>query len=105
VLGGLFKSREIDAHARSLAGTLAPHLSAEAAAAKASRHNVKQLEEAIAGVESRALAFVRAQKLGVYGKARLCNSLRWALTEQGADTRLLGVAMDRIVARVSGRGA
>lgn len=101
MLGGLFKSGRIDAFAHALADELAPRLSAAAGGARASRDGVKQMESLFAEAESRAIAFSRELRLGVYGKARLCNSLRWRLTEQGADATLLATAMERIVAAVS----
>jgi hypothetical protein len=43
----------------------------------------RQLESITAGLFGKGAEFCRARRLGVYGKAKLGNSLRWQLREVG----------------------
>lgn len=95
MLEGLFKSREIDAFAKGLSEALAPRLAPQARP----RIDSPALAELIEQVEDRAVAFSRERRLGVYGKARLCQTLGERLAEAGADP----TATDTIVRRYLGR--
>lgn len=95
MLGGLFKSREIDVFAQGLSEALAPSLSPAARP----RVDSPALAGLIDEVEARAVAYSREQRLGVYGKARLCRTLGERLAEAGADP----AASQTIVRRYLGR--
>lgn len=95
MLGGLFKSREIDVFAQGLSEALAPSL----LPAVRPRVDSPALAGLIEEVEARAVAYSREQRLGVYGKARLCRTLGERLAEAGADP----VASQTIVRRYLGR--
>ena len=101
MFGSLFESAEIKAFAHALADEFAPHLSADVAATQATRAGLKHMERRFSEAEARALAFARERRLGVLGKARLCNALRWRLKDQGTDPQLSAAFMERIVNAVS----
>ncbi len=95
MLGGLFKSREIDVFAQGLSEALAPSL----APAARPRVDAPALAGLIEEVEARAVEYSREQRLGVYGKARLCRTLGECLEQAGADP----TASQKIVRRYLGR--
>lgn len=97
MLGGLFKSKEIDTFAQGLSATLAPRL----AAAARPRTDSPALAGLIDEVEARAVEFSRAQRLGVYGKARLCRTLGESLTQAGADPAATETIVSRYIRRIA----
>ncbi len=97
MLGGVFKTKEIDAFAQGLSATLAPRL----AAAARPRTDSPALAGLIDEVEARAVEFSREQRLGIYGKARLCRTLGEALTEAGADPAATETIVSRYIRRIA----
>ncbi|MFM1990150.1 MAG: hypothetical protein RJA99_3107 [Pseudomonadota bacterium] len=97
MLGGLFKSREIDRFAQGLSETLAPGLMPS----EARRRDAKAVDALIEDVEGRAVSFAREQRLGIYGKARLCRTLGECLAEAGVDPRSRETVMRRYLVNVA----
>lgn len=97
MLGGLLKSREIDRFAQGLSETLVPGLAKDGRGRPAAR----EVDALIEDVEVRAVTWVREQKLGIYGKARLCRTLGECLERGGVDPRTRETVMRRYLVNVA----
>ena len=97
MLGGLFKSKEIDRFARGLSDALAPSL----APAARPRVDAAPLADLVEDVEVRAVTFAREHRLGIYGKARLCRTLGECLAEAGADAAARETVLRRYLVNVA----
>lgn len=96
MLGGLFKSREIDRFAQGLSEALAPGL----VPSGGGRRDAKAVDALIEDVEIRAVTFAREQRLGIYGKARLCRTLGECLAEAGVEPSQREAVMRRYLVNV-----
>ncbi len=97
MLGGLFKSREIDRFAQGLSEALVPGLLPSGSA----RRDAKAVDRLLDDVESRAVGFAREQRLGIYGKARLCRTLGECLAEAGVDPRSREAVVHRYLVNIA----
>ena len=95
MLGGFFKSREIDRFAHDLSERLAPGL----VNTSRSRRDGRALDALIDDVEARAVAFSREHGLGVYGKARLCRTLGECLEQAGTEPQVREAVVRRYLVR------
>lgn len=65
--------------------------------------SLKYLEQRIDALFATATAFRKQHSLGIYKKARLANSLRWALKERGYEDRLVEMITEKLVLALARR--
>ena len=102
---GIFRRRNtiIDGFAHELAEHLLERFAPEDSRAPPDKKAERKLGRALDDLHSQALEFRQAQKLGVYGKARLGNTFKWALEERGYDKAFIEEVTRGLVVRLSGR--
>ena len=97
------KNEAIDAFARELAGLLARRFTARDNQAPADTKLDRKLGRALDEVYARAREFRAEKRLGVYGKARLGNTFKWALKELEYDEGFIEEVTRGLIVRLSGR--
>lgn len=75
----------LDEFARALVTEVTTRYTPEMAAAGKGKKAEARLGKALEVVERRVEEYRRANKLGVYGKARVGNTFKWELKERGYD--------------------
>jgi hypothetical protein len=101
---GLFggpSGKEIDAFAKDLAQTIAKRYPPALDAAPEKRISANRITKVLEDALNRAADFNRANRLGVYKKARLGNTFRWELKELGYSERFIEVATEGLIVYVS----
>lgn len=100
-LFGSASSKDVDQFAKKLAGDLAKQY--PPALDKGSEHMLsqKRLTTILENVCSKAAAFKKEHKLGVYKKARLGNTFRWELEELGYTKKFIETATEGLVVYLS----
>jgi hypothetical protein len=97
------RNQVIDGFARELAGQLAARFTPEDTRAAVDSKRERKLGRALDDLHARALEFRASERLGVYGKARLGNTFKWALKEAGYDDAFIDEVMRVLVMRLGGR--
>ena len=97
VLFGMISSKEVDAFARELADDLASRYPPTLDQSNAAGLSEKRLSPILDEICNKALAFKNQHKLGVYKKARLGNTFRWALEERGYSRMFIETATEGLV--------
>jgi hypothetical protein len=73
----------VDEFALKLAAELAQRYPPELETSQPKRRNPQRLSKALDATFNRAIDFQQANKLGIYGKARLGNTFKWELKRLG----------------------
>lgn len=63
--------------------------------------SLKYLEQRVDALFATATAFRKQHKLGLYKKARLANSFRWAMKERGYEDSFIEMITEKLVVAVS----
>jgi|LNFM01.1.fsa_nt_gb hypothetical protein len=63
--------------------------------------SLKTLEQRVDALFATATAFRKQHKLGLYKKARLANSFRWAMKERGYEDSFIEMITEKLVVAVS----
>lgn len=77
------KRRMVDDFALKLAAELANRYPPELENEQPRRRNPQRLSKAFDAAFNNAIEFQHEHRLGVYGKARLCNTFKWELKRLG----------------------
>ena len=99
-----FSNKEIDAFSRSLAqevGTRFPVGMERKINDKKDRKTKRNLARTLQSVYTKAHEFRQAQRLGVYGKARLGNTFKWELREMGYEPDFVEEATKGLIIETS----
>lgn len=88
VLKFFFRSREVSEFAKSLANGFAADFPLPSLGG-GGKDTAKRLGQAIMKLCQKAQSYQWENKLGIYGKAKLSNILKWELKDQGYDTELV----------------
>lgn len=92
-----FSTKAVDSLAKELVADLVrryPPSSKDIAGKKMSAKGISNILESL---YKKAIDFKRSQGLGIYKTARLGNTFRWELKEQGYDEKFIEVATEGLV--------
>lgn len=100
ILGGV-SSKQIDEFAKSLADSVAKRYPPALDSAKEKKVSVNRITKVLEDTYNKAVEFDRANRLGVYKRARLGNSFKWELKELGYSEKFVEVATEGLVVYVT----
>lgn len=100
-LFGSVSSKQVDEFAKGLVQELAKRYPPALDAGGARRLSQKRLTEILEGTYGKAVEFKERHKLGVYKKARLGNTFRWALEDLGYSKNFIETATEGLVVYIT----
>jgi len=103
-LFGAISSKDVDAFAKELAEDLSKRYPPALDQSGGQTLSEKRLTRILEDVCNKAVAFKNEHKLGVYKKARLGNTFRWALEEKGYSKKFIETATEGLVVYLARRG-
>jgi hypothetical protein len=103
-LFGALSGKEVDAFATELADELSKRYPPALDQGGGQTLSEKRLARILEDVCNKALAFKNKHKLGVYKKARLGNTFRWALEEKGYSKVFIETATEGLVVYLARKG-
>jgi hypothetical protein len=101
---GLFSkpsSKEIDAFAKDLAESLAKSYPPELDSDPSTSISAKRISNILEDVCAEATVFRKDKKLGIYKKARMGNTFKWALKDHGYSDDFIKVATEALVVYIT----
>lgn len=103
-LFGTVSGKDVDGFAKELAHELAKRYPPALDQAGGQTLSEKRLTRILEDVCNKAVAYKNEHKLGVYKKARLGNTFRWELQEQGYSKAFIETATEGLVVYLSRKG-
>ena len=97
----IFSSKEIDEFAKSLADSVAKRYPPALETAQEKKISVNRITKILDDTFQKAVDFHAQKKLGVYKKARLGNTFRWALKELGYSDKFIEVATEGLLVYIT----
>lgn len=96
-LFSIFSIRDIDEMAQSLVQELVKRYPPTLDKPGAAKLSVTRITRILEDLYGRAARFQQEHKLGLYKKARLSNTFKWALKEQGYSSAFIDMATEGLV--------
>lgn len=93
----IFSSREIDEMAQSLVQELVKRYPPSLDKPGARKLSVARITRILEDLYGRAARFQQERRLGLYKKARLSNTFKWAMKEQGYSDAFIEMATEGLV--------
>lgn len=90
-------NKKIGQFAAGLAEDLAKRYPPEMQAGGQRKISAKGISNILEGQYEKAISFGREHKLGMYRKAKLCNTFKWRLSELGYDKEFVEVATEGLL--------
>jgi len=103
-LFGAISSKDVDAFAKELAEDLSKRYPPALDQSGGKTLSEKRLTRILEDVCNKAVEFKNEHKLGVYKKARLGNTFRWALEEKGYSKAFIETATEGLVVFLARKG-
>lgn len=101
---GLFSGvsgKQIDEFAKSLAESVAKRYPPALEKSPEKKMSVNRISKVLEDTFDKAVEFQRANKLGVYKRARLGNSFRWELKSLGYGSSFIDVATEGLIVYIT----
>jgi len=95
------RSIELETFARSLAEDLTKRYPPELDNTPNKHPSVNRLTRILEDTCQKAAEFQQSRQLGVYGKAKLGNSFKWALAERGYRKEFIDMATEAVIVYLS----
>jgi len=99
------RGKDVDAFAVTLGEMVAKRYPPTLDQAKEKRVSANRITKVLEDVCNQAAEFGKANRLGVYKKARLANSFKWQLKELGYSDSFVEVATEAIMVYITTGGA
>lgn len=96
-----FSNRDIDEMARSLVQDLVKRYPPSLDKPGAAKLSVARITRILEDLYARAARFRQEKRLGLYKKARLSNTFKWALKEQGYSDAFIDMATEGLIVYMS----
>lgn len=96
-----FSSKEVDQFARSLVADIVKRYPSNMDTNRTVQMSVERLTRILENTFEKAREFQALNKLGIYRKARLSNTFKWELKENGYSDDFIDVATEGLVVYLS----
>jgi hypothetical protein len=100
----LFKRPDVEAFGKSLALDISKRYPPELDRQPEKRPSVNRLTRIVEDVCVKAVTFRDERGLGWFGKAKLCNTLRWELNALGYGKDFVELTTEAVMVQISRRG-